>query len=86
MSTKTHVSWSPIARWTSAAATAESTPPESAQRTRSRPTVARTDSTAWSTKELIDQSAFSPATLKRKFSSTIWPCGVCATSGWNWTA
>ena len=29
-STKTHVSWSPTALWTSSAATAESTPPESA--------------------------------------------------------
>ena len=35
-STKTHVSWSPTARCTSSAATAESTPPESAQSTRSR--------------------------------------------------
>ena len=37
-STKTHVSWSPTALWTSSAATAESTPPESAQSTRSVPT------------------------------------------------
>jgi hypothetical protein len=37
-STKTQVSWSPTALWTSKAATAESTPPESAQRTRSEPT------------------------------------------------
>ena len=35
-STKTQVSWSPTALWTSSAATAESTPPESAQMTRSR--------------------------------------------------
>ena len=35
-STKTHVSWSPTALWTSSAATAESTPPESPQSTRSR--------------------------------------------------
>jgi hypothetical protein len=32
-STKTHVSWSPIARWTSSAATEESTPPERPQMT-----------------------------------------------------
>ena len=31
LSTKMQVSWSPTARWTSAATTAESTPPESAQ-------------------------------------------------------
>ena len=36
-STKTHVSWSPTALWTSSAATAESTPPERAQSTRSAP-------------------------------------------------
>ena len=35
MSTNTHVSWSPIALCTSAAATAESTPPDSPQITRS---------------------------------------------------
>ena len=35
-STNTHVSWSPIARWTSSAATDESTPPESPQITRPR--------------------------------------------------
>ena len=35
-STKTHVSWSPTALWTSSAATAESTPPERPQMTRSR--------------------------------------------------
>ena len=35
-STKTQVNWSPTARWTSAAATAESTPPDSPQITRGR--------------------------------------------------
>ena len=45
MSTNTHVSWSPIALCTSAAATAESTPPDSPQITRSPPTWARTSST-----------------------------------------
>ena len=35
-STKTQVSWSPTALWTSSAATAESTPPERPQMTRSR--------------------------------------------------
>ena len=44
-STKTHVSCSPTALCTSSAATAESTPPDSAQRTRSRPTCARIRST-----------------------------------------
>ena len=40
-STNTHVSWSPIARCTSRAATDESTPPESPQITRPVPTCAR---------------------------------------------
>ena len=44
-STKTQVSWSPTALWTSSAATALSTPPESAHSTRSRPTCARMRST-----------------------------------------
>ena len=39
--TKTQVSWSPTARCTSVAATALSTPPESAQMTRPEPTCAR---------------------------------------------
>src|SRR5829696_755032 len=41
-STNTHVSWSPIARWTSSAATDESTPPERAQIARPSPTCSRT--------------------------------------------
>src|SRR5207253_2120014 len=40
-STKTHVSWSPTALWTSSAATAESTPPLKAQSTGSDPTGGR---------------------------------------------
>ncbi len=48
MSTKTQVSWSPIALWTSAAATAESTPPDSPQITAPSPTWAWMASTACS--------------------------------------
>ena len=44
-STSTHVSWSPTARCTSAAAAAESTPPERPQITPPSPTWARTRST-----------------------------------------
>ena len=40
-STNTHVSWSPTARWTSSAATDESTPPERPQMTLPSPTWAR---------------------------------------------
>src|SRR5215471_10168570 len=41
LSTKTHVSWSPMARWTRTATTDESTPPESADRLDSRVDEAR---------------------------------------------
>src|SRR5690606_5062951 len=60
-STCTHVSWSPTARCTSAAATAESTPPDSAQMTRASPTWARIAAT-WSAMTLPGvQSGASPA-------------------------
>ena len=41
MSTKMQVSWSPIALWMSAAATAESTPPDRPRITSSLPTCSR---------------------------------------------
>ena len=49
LSTKTQVSWSPMARWISAAATDESTPPERPRITSSPPTCARIFATASST-------------------------------------
>ena len=61
-STKTHVSWSPTALWTSSAATAESTPPESPQITRSRPTCARMRSTCSSITAAGVQAGGAPAT------------------------
>ena len=60
VSTNTQVSWAPMALCTSAAATAESTPPDSPQITRPSPTWARIASTAVSTKFSIVQSAGSP--------------------------
>ncbi len=42
-------------------------------------------STAASTNEGMDQSAATPA-ASRKFLRTVFPWGVWATSGWNWTA
>ena len=55
------VSRSPIARWISAAATLESTPPERPQITRpSLPTWARIRATASSTNDAIDQSPAAP--------------------------
>ena len=60
VSTNTHVSWGPTALWTSAAATAESTPPDSPQMTRSAPTCLRTLSTACSMTEVIVQVGRAP--------------------------
>ena len=48
VSTNTQVSWSPMALWTRAAATAESTPPDRAHSTRSPPTWACTAATCCS--------------------------------------
>ena len=86
LSTKMHRSRSPIARWTSSAATAESTPPESAQM-------------AWPALHLGPDLLHGhlgvrphrpepeqPHTPYAKFRSTSAPRGVCTTSGWNCTA
>ncbi len=70
LSTKMHVSWSPTARWTSVAATAESTPPESAQMTRPVPTWSAIVAMDSSTKEAGVQSPAQPAMLVRKLSSS----------------
>ena len=85
MSTNTHVSRSPIARWTSAATTDESTPPDSAQSTRSSPTVFRIDATVVSTNDAIDHARRAPH-ASTKLRRIVIPWGVCATSGWNCTA
>ena len=65
-STKTQVSRSPIARWTSSAAVAESTPPESPQIARASPTWARIASTCSSITEAGDQRSRQPAMSRRK--------------------
>ena len=75
-----------MARWTSAAATAESTPPDRPQIARpSGPTCARIASTVSSTMFAAVQSGVMPATSRRKRSRTSWPCGECPTSGWYCT-
>ena len=84
LSTKMQVSWSPTARCTSVAATAESTPPERAQITLPSPTCSRIVATDSSTNDSAVQSPAQPATLNRKLRSNWLPCGVCTTSGWNW--
>src|SRR5262249_13247732 len=73
-----------MALWSNTATTEESTPPESAQRTRSPPTIFRMAATSLSMKDFIDQSPLAPQ-ASRKFRSTVLPWAVCATSGWNWT-
>ena len=62
VSTKTQVSWGPTARCTSAAATEESTPPDSPQMTRSWPTWARICSIEVSMIDAIVQVGSQPQT------------------------
>ena len=84
-STKMQCSWSPIARCTSAAATDESTPPESPQTACPSPTCCadRRD-------RLVDErrpssrSAGSRRCRARSCSSSSPPPSVWTTSGWNW--
>ena len=74
-----------MARCTSAAATAESTPPDSAQMARPSPTCSRTCSMSCSAMLEAVQFCSRPATSVRKRVSTSWPCGECRTSGWYCT-
>ncbi len=83
LSTNTHVSRAPIARFTMSAATAESTPPESAQITLPfGPTCSLTRSVASSTNERAFQSRRQPV-RSRKLARTLAPSSVWTTSGWN---
>ena len=74
-STKTQVSWSPIALCTSSAATDESTPPESAQSTRSLPTWARMRSTCSS---ITAAAVHAGGTRRRRRGSSSGPPGRAA--------
>ena len=65
-STKTQVSLSPTALWTSSAATEESTPPESPQITRPSPTWACTFATCSAITDSGDHCCSQPATSRRK--------------------
>ena len=85
LSTKTQTARSPIAVFSRAAVTAESTPPLSAQSTRPSPTSRRMLSTASSMKLRMDQPPSQPATPNRKLRKTSMPRGVWTTSGWNCT-
>ena len=83
---------SPTARWTSAAATALSTPPDSAQMTlpsepvsRACPsTRSRISATVVSMKFADVQAGAMCAMPVTKLRRTSLPRGVWATSGWNW--
>ena len=85
VSTKTQVSWSPIALCTRAAATAESTPPLSAHNTRSEPTWSRTAATCCSMIDTWVHPGAHPHTSIRKWSKSSLPRSVWTTSGWNCT-
>ncbi len=74
-----------MARCTSAAATAESTPPERPQIARPSPTCVRTASIVSSMIDEVVQPGAMSATSCRKRRSTSWPCGECPTSGWYCT-
>ena len=85
VSTNTQVSLSPTARWTSRAATEESTPPDRAHSTWPSPTRARTAASCSSMIETLVQLGRQPAASYRKFLNRSMPRSVWATSGWNWT-
>ena len=65
------------------AATAESTPPDSAQITRPSPTWALTLATDSSMNDAVFQSRLQPQ-ASRKLARTLRPSAVWLTSGWNW--
>ena len=73
-----------MARWTSAAATAESTPPDRPQMACLSPTWRRIRSIDSSAMLTIVQLGRTPASSRKRFI-TVLPCSVCSTSGWNCT-
>ncbi|CKT86859.1 Uncharacterised protein [Mycobacterium tuberculosis] len=80
-STKTQVNRSPMARCTRAAATAESTPPDSPQMAWPSPIWVRTCSISALAMLAGVHWAPSPAKSCKNRLSTCCPCGVCITSG-----
>mmetsp|Transcript_5660 Transcript_5660/g.24022 ORF Transcript_5660/g.24022 Transcript_5660/m.24022 type:complete len:314 (-) Transcript_5660:349-1290(-) len=83
LSTKQQCRRSPIARCTSVAATALSTPPESAQMTcASGPTFSFTIAICSSSTFCMDQPAVRPAMSNRKRLIVSNPRSLCVTSGW----
>ena len=84
-STNTQVKLSPIALWTSTAATDESTPPLKAQSTFLSPIISFNSFILSAINESVVQSPLTPQTLYKKFLSTLSPSWQCSTSGWNCT-
>jgi len=73
-----------MARCTSAAATAESTPPDSPQMALAPPTWAAIRPICSSMMLCIVQFWRQPAAVRNRRSISM-PCSVCSTSGWNCT-
>ena len=73
-----------MARCTSAAATAESTPPDSPQTATAPPTCSRMRSTCSSMMPRVVQPGWQPAASRKRCRMAV-PWSVCMTSGWNCT-
>ena len=74
-----------MALCSSAATTEESTPPDRPRITSSDPTCSRTRA-IWSSMMLAAvHSVWQPQISATKRRSSVWPCLVCVTSGWNCT-
>jgi hypothetical protein len=71
-----------MARWTSAAATAESTPPDSPQTARPSPICLAMACVCSSITPRMVHVGWQPAAA-RNWRSICVPCSVCSTSGWN---
>ena len=74
------------ASWIITAVTAESTPPDKPQITRSRPTCFLILCTISDLKWAIDQSPLQPQMSRAKLRRSLAPSGVCTTSMWNCVA
>ena len=86
VSTKTQVSWSPIASWISTAATDESTPPDRPQITLPVADLRADLRRPWRRgSRPCSTSRRSRRRGGRSWRSACAPSGVWTTSGWNWT-
>jgi len=80
------VSWSPIASCSSAATTAESTPPERPQHDLAAPDLgADLAPTPACGRRPARPVAAAAGDAVGEVGEKLPACGVCTTSGWNWT-